>query len=286
MNTLSIIYHQLIYWLWYQNGVSNVIIPCILSNKNICRLLQIHELGNPKAKKADDVPEFYEVCLASLQWVHPWNVFVCQCLFIVICALLSVYACVCPVQVTEPAKALLDAGEEIPCDLMANILKFQLLQIKADDQQRREAEQVSVFLHICESIMSIMYSLIQFILNSPKLNWTFAEVLVAVLLQSQQFSDWGNLWPKTFWVFVCSILCLFCPHLFQREEAKAKAGPTSASKGGAKVPNKNGKNSSSPAGLSKEKKTKLKRRDDVEPPKFIGKNSNLSHSCLGGSLIA
>ncbi|KAM8746844.1 sperm-associated antigen 17 [Acanthopagrus schlegelii] len=120
-------------------------------------IAKIHELGNTKAKKADDVPEFYEV--------------------------------------TEPAKALLDAGEEIPCDLMANILKFQLLQIKADDQQRREAE--------------------------------------------------------------------------QREEAKAKAGPTSASKGGAKVPNKNGKNSSSPAGLSKEKKTKLKRRDDVEPPKFI-----------------
>ncbi|XP_029311178.1 sperm-associated antigen 17-like [Cottoperca gobio] len=45
-------------------------------------------------------------------------------------------------EVTEPAKVLLDAGEEIPCDLMANILKFQLLQIKAHDQQRRETEQV------------------------------------------------------------------------------------------------------------------------------------------------
>lgn len=67
------------------------------------------------------------------------------------CALLFVYACACPVQVTEPAKALLDAGEEIPYDLMANILKFLLLQIKADDQQRREAEQVSVFHRICES---------------------------------------------------------------------------------------------------------------------------------------
>lgn len=48
------------------------------------------------------------------------------------------------VKVTEPAKVLLDAGEEIPCDLMAKILKFQLLQIKADDQQRRETEMVSV----------------------------------------------------------------------------------------------------------------------------------------------
>uniref|UniRef100_A0A671YZ06 Sperm associated antigen 17 n=1 Tax=Sparus aurata TaxID=8175 RepID=A0A671YZ06_SPAAU len=118
-------------------------------------IAKIHELGNPKAKKADHLPEFYEV--------------------------------------TEPAKALLDAGEEIPYDLMANILKFLLLQIKADDQQRREAE--------------------------------------------------------------------------QREEVKAKAGATSGikDKGGAK--DKNGKNSSSPAGL--DKKTKLKRRDDVEPPKFI-----------------
>lgn len=57
---------------------------------------------------------------------------------------MCVSLCLCLVQVTEPAKALLDAGEEIPCDLMAKILKFQLLQIKAIDQQRREAEQVSI----------------------------------------------------------------------------------------------------------------------------------------------
>lgn len=47
-------------------------------------------------------------------------------------------------QVTELAKVLLEAGEDIPCDLMAKVLKFQLLQIKADDQQRREAKQASV----------------------------------------------------------------------------------------------------------------------------------------------
>ncbi|KAF7650798.1 hypothetical protein LDENG_00120320 [Lucifuga dentata] len=62
---------------------------------------KIHELGNPKAKKSD-VPLFVEV--------------------------------------TEQAKVLLDAGEEIPCDLMAKVLKFQLLQIKANDQRRRAAE--------------------------------------------------------------------------------------------------------------------------------------------------
>ncbi|XP_030578529.1 sperm-associated antigen 17 [Archocentrus centrarchus] len=66
-------------------------------------LAKIHELGNPKAKKPDDAPMFY--------------------------------------QVTEPAKLLLDAGEEIPCDLMAKILKFHLLLIKASDQQRSDANQ-------------------------------------------------------------------------------------------------------------------------------------------------
>ncbi|TMS02420.1 Sperm-associated antigen 17 [Larimichthys crocea] len=122
-------------------------------------LAKIHELGNPKAKKPDDVPLFYEV--------------------------------------TEPAKVLLDAGEEIPCDLMAKILKFQLLQIKANDQQRREAEQT--------------------------------------------------------------------------EEVKTKAGPPASGKdkGGAKGPDKKGKSPPSPVGNSKEKKTKLKRRDDVEPREFI-----------------
>ncbi|KAK9524640.1 hypothetical protein VZT92_017015 [Zoarces viviparus] len=66
-------------------------------------LTKINELGNPKAKRPDDIPTFYEV--------------------------------------TESAKELLDAGEEITCDLMAKILKFQLLHIKANDQQRRRAEQ-------------------------------------------------------------------------------------------------------------------------------------------------
>ncbi|XP_044196890.1 sperm-associated antigen 17 isoform X3 [Thunnus albacares] len=122
-----------------------------------CTLTKIHELGNPKAKKPDNVPVYYEV--------------------------------------TEPAKVLLDAGEEIPCDLMAKIVKFQLLQIKDNDQQRREAEQA--------------------------------------------------------------------------EEKNAKAPPVSASKdkGGAKGSDKKAKNPPSPVGPPK--KTKLKRRDDVEPPKFI-----------------
>ncbi|XP_037531803.1 sperm-associated antigen 17 [Nematolebias whitei] len=66
-------------------------------------LTKIHELGNPKAKKPNNPPMFCEV--------------------------------------TESAKVLLDAGEEIPSDLMAKLLKFQLLQIKTSDQQRREAEQ-------------------------------------------------------------------------------------------------------------------------------------------------
>nr|XP_054599310.1 sperm-associated antigen 17-like [Nothobranchius furzeri] len=75
----------------------------ILSRDNV--LLKIRELGNPRAKKSDHLPMFYEI--------------------------------------TEAAKALMDAGEEIPCNLMTEVLKFMLLQIKASDEHRREGEQVS-----------------------------------------------------------------------------------------------------------------------------------------------
>lgn len=38
--------------------------PCCLSFENLLLSnLQIHELGNPKTKKPDDVPMFYEVGL-------------------------------------------------------------------------------------------------------------------------------------------------------------------------------------------------------------------------------
>lgn len=49
-------------------------------------------------------------------------------------------------QLLESAKALVDAGEEIPCDMLVTILKSQLQQLQAECHQRkdREAETVSV----------------------------------------------------------------------------------------------------------------------------------------------
>lgn len=45
-------------------------------------------------------------------------------------------------QVTVPARELLEAREEIPAELMAQIIKFMLLQVKDSDQRRRKTEQV------------------------------------------------------------------------------------------------------------------------------------------------
>lgn len=62
--------------------------------------------------------------------------------------------------------------------------------------------------------------------------------------------------------------------MFKAEREKSMETPSykSKDKGGAK--DKKGKGPPSPAGPSKEKKTTLKRRDDVEPPKFIGNASD------------
>lgn len=72
-------------------------------------------------------------------------------------------------------------------------------------------------------------------------------------------------------VYVFIFICI--SHLKAvMENSKDKAGPGSASKekGGAKVPDKKTKNPLTPTEPSREKKTTLKRRGDVEPPKFIG----------------
>ncbi|XP_018425052.1 PREDICTED: sperm-associated antigen 17 [Nanorana parkeri] len=68
-------------------------------------LEQVHELGNPKIKKSKDAPLYYEV--------------------------------------TEAAKFLLDGGGKLPLPLIAKLLKFQFLNIKQRDLQRRESGQKS-----------------------------------------------------------------------------------------------------------------------------------------------
>nr|XP_009302096.1 sperm-associated antigen 17 isoform X2 [Danio rerio] len=65
-------------------------------------LEKINELGNPKTRKTKDVPMFFEV--------------------------------------TEVAKAVMDAGEEMTVDLIAKLIKFQLLIIKNTDVTRRASE--------------------------------------------------------------------------------------------------------------------------------------------------
>ncbi|XP_042617756.1 sperm-associated antigen 17-like isoform X2 [Cyprinus carpio] len=69
-------------------------------------LEKIDELGNPKTRKIKDVPMFCEV--------------------------------------TEVAKSIMDVGEEITVDLIAKLIKFQLLTIKNNDIARRAAEHKAV----------------------------------------------------------------------------------------------------------------------------------------------
>lgn len=40
----------------------------------------------------------------------------------------------------ESAKALLDAAQDVPCELLAKVLKCLLLQLKRQDQQNRQSE--------------------------------------------------------------------------------------------------------------------------------------------------
>ncbi|XP_029695831.1 sperm-associated antigen 17 isoform X3 [Takifugu rubripes] len=65
------------------------------------------EFGNVKGKKVETLPPFYE---------HS--------------------------AVAESAKALLDAAQDVPCELLAKVVKCLLLQLKRQDQQNRQSQQV------------------------------------------------------------------------------------------------------------------------------------------------
>ncbi|KAF5888115.1 sperm-associated antigen 17, partial [Clarias magur] len=73
----------------------------ILSWENL--LQKVNDLGNPKTRKIKELPAFYEV--------------------------------------TEAAKSVLDSGDKLSVDLLTKLVKFQLLDIKSTDIQRRAAAQ-------------------------------------------------------------------------------------------------------------------------------------------------
>ncbi|MCJ8734573.1 hypothetical protein PDJAM_G00236940 [Pangasius djambal] len=73
----------------------------LLSWENL--LQKVNDLGNPKTRKIKELPAFYEV--------------------------------------TEVARSVLDSGDELSVDLLAKLVKFQLLDIKNTDTQRRAAVQ-------------------------------------------------------------------------------------------------------------------------------------------------
>ncbi|XP_060736823.1 sperm-associated antigen 17 [Tachysurus vachellii] len=73
----------------------------LLSWENL--LQKINDLGNPKTRKTQELPAFYEV--------------------------------------TEVARSVLDSGDQLSVDLLAKLVKFQLLDIKNTDIQRRAAVQ-------------------------------------------------------------------------------------------------------------------------------------------------
>uniref|UniRef100_A0A3P9HQK0 Uncharacterized protein n=1 Tax=Oryzias latipes TaxID=8090 RepID=A0A3P9HQK0_ORYLA len=64
-------------------------------------------------------------------------------------------------QLLQSARVWLDAGEDIPVDLMAKILKLQLLQVKSSDQHRREAEQMELGSRIFEGVANLIYDCLQ-----------------------------------------------------------------------------------------------------------------------------
>lgn len=131
-------------------------------------------------------------------------------------------------QLLESAKVLLDAGEEIPCDLLVNILKSQLQQLQAECLQRKDKDTEIV------SVRSRLMTLV-------------VEELRQVVGKKQN---------KT-WFFA----------LFKVEKSAEPAAK--ADKGKGKGKDKKGKAQTSGT-ETPEKKTKLKRRDEVEPPTFIG----------------
>lgn len=90
--------------------------------------LQVNDLGNPKNKgKVKEVPAHADIC--------------------------------------EPCRNYLENGEDIPLTLLAKLIKFKLLDIKAKDVRRRDSEK-----KVYQNYSSLFFLYIMYVMSTTSIS--------------------------------------------------------------------------------------------------------------------